>query len=134
MTESQILEILDTWIDRLKLNHWEIIWADLEELPPGAPTSWSTETAQAMAYRSKDYNHSYIVLRDWEKLSRAQANMLIVHELIHLPLRDIENVIDLVDGFLSTGVQNVIREAHDHSVEGAVDWVAQRMIELVGEV
>lgn len=57
-----------------------------------------------------------------------------MHELLHLTTREVEFILDLLDEQLHRDVDTMISRSHRHAVEGAVDRLAYRLVELVEEL
>jgi hypothetical protein len=53
---------------------------------------------------------------------------------LHLVTREVEYVLDLIDSQLHRDSQELVERSHRHGVEGAVDRLAYRLVELVEEL
>lgn len=131
MTPAELDEVVRWWIPRLGLGAWAIeVIVDAERWLEQAPTP----DAHAFVWRSNDYDTARVYLNphespDWTPLD---AHEHVTHELVHLLLRDLEQALSLGDGQLHRDVADVIEKAHRHALEGAVDRIAHRLVELAG--
>jgi hypothetical protein len=125
--------IVEWWRPRLGLQHWQLTveWpAERDDDDPDA------ERPKASTWRARDYDEARVSfdphrVGDWD---RREANVLAVHELLHLPTREVEYVLDLIDSHLHRDSQELVERAHRHAVEGAVDRLAYRLVDLVEEL
>lgn len=129
MTRNQLEAIVAEWIPRLGLERWEIkiAWEGWED-------EAEHRDAHAFVWRARDYDQARLYLNptDSKKWSLVEAHVIIVHELLHLATREVEFVLDMVDGYLHRDVDQAVARAHRHAVEGVVDRLAYRLVELVG--
>jgi hypothetical protein len=128
VTRSEMERIVRWWQPRLGLTHWklDIEWAPLTEDEDEKPP-------HASMWRARDYEEGRLTLDerqtvDWD---RCRANTVVVHELLHLVTRETEYVLDLIDSHLHRDSQELVERAHRHAVEGAVDRIAYRFVEIV---
>jgi hypothetical protein len=83
----------------------------------------------------RDYNEAKLfVCTDFHEWSDEKTNQVIVHELLHLPTRDVEYILTAIEDMLHRDVDKVISETHRHHVEGAIDFLAYRFVEIGGVV
>lgn len=129
MDYDELRRIVKWWIPKLKLEAWEIeVTEDQDAFVGGVEQSH----AEAHTERSKDYDLATIsfnktLLENWDNKT---ANRNVVHELLHLVTREVELIMDLLETQLHRDVESVILYAHRHAVEGAVDRLAARFVEM----
>jgi hypothetical protein len=132
LTEQELNDLVAEWQDRLGLQNWDIrvVWGD------EAAEFWSDvadkEDKHACCWRAKSYDRAKIYFNpEHEKWEQREAAVNVVHELLHCVLRDIEFVIDQFDGLLLRDVDRVITDTFQHHVEGAVERLANRFVDLM---
>lgn len=132
MIRDELVErVLREWQRRLKLDYWDIKLELDESEPQGR--SWE-DHEHAAIWRSRDYFMATLRLHPnfRENWTVKELNINIVHELLHLLTREVENILDLTDGQVHRDVQTVIDQTFSHSLEGAVDNLAHRFVEIGG--
>lgn len=134
MTHAELDALLRKWQRRLGLDAWRIElvidplrWAEQRDPDSGA---------DAFVWRSNDYDSARVYLNpddvaEWD--ARTAADM-VVHELVHLALRDLEHVVDLVAPLVSRDVYGVVRSAAQHELEATVDRLARQLVSLEAEL
>lgn len=125
--------LVRVWARRLGVDRWEL------ELHLDDPAGWASlhkpEDTDASVHRSRDYDTATFWLDPgWREWPARKLEATIVHELLHLATRDMEHVLDLLDGMVHRDVENVIAEAYRHAVEGAIDRLSYRLVDLVDEL
>jgi hypothetical protein len=131
LTHEDAAQVLEIWKARLCLDHWQIEFKE-GDLPEDE--TWS-EHRQAFIWRSRDYNTATLHLNpNFTEWNRRKLNLNIVHELLHLVTREVEFILDQLETLLHRDVDRVIGDGHRHAVEGAVDFLSYRFVELGGEV
>lgn len=112
------------WQGRLGLSAWDVR-VDWDE-----PAS---EEANATMQYLHDYDRSTVRFGEdvlgWE---RVFLNRIVVHELLHLHLRDVDRVVADLDGLLHRDVQDQVSKRYEHELEGLVDRLACRLVEIGG--
>lgn len=134
MTREQIAEIVDTWVPRLGLEHWEItVHWEPHPLDADDPPSFDTHD-KAWVHRARDYDEArmYFNEKAMEYWTARDAHATVVHELLHLVTRDVEFVLDMLDEMLHRDVDTLVMRAHRHAVEGAIDRLAYRIVDMMG--
>lgn len=123
MSKKALLEILDAWRERLHLDRWEI---EVEfDHPEYAPADVYATIKPHDAYDSAKLK----IAPGWEKWDRPHANRVVVHELCHLLLRDVDEV-----ALRALADENDFqRETYLNAQESTVERICQRFISLVGE-
>ena len=120
MTQKQVERIVWEWQKRLGLATWDL------RINFAEPCH---EEADATMTRSNTYERGELRLdKDWGKWSKPWANQIIVHELVHLLTRDIE------ESFKPAEPSPVVSKLQDRAVEQFVDKLAYRLVEIGGVV
>lgn len=113
---------LRVWIDRLGLGHWDIVldW----ETP-------SDEGTYAQCWRASDYDRATIhVCPEWASYSREFLEPILVHELLHVSLRDVSRANDFALKAVedNTVANNIAVAAWKRAEEGVVDRLARALV------
>lgn len=135
MTRKGIEEAVAFWTPRLGLTHWDIqiVW-DQKEWERETEGSEHSETCESMIWRPRDYDTAklYVNPGKFKSWSRAKTHQIIVHELLHLVTREVDFILDLLETNLHRDVDTAVTLSHKHAVEGMVDRLAYRLVELAG--
>lgn len=124
MTQRKLETIVRLWQRRLGLGTWEL---EIDFETPAA------DSHLAEMSQSRDYDEGTLRLEsEWQKWPTRKAHQVVVHELLHVVLRDLELYEVLLEGQLHRDVDSVVRRAHKHHLEQAVDRLAYRFVELAG--
>lgn len=70
----------------------------------------------------------------WPSWSREFLNRIVVHELLHLLTRDIDEVVGDAEDQVHRDAATLLRRRYDHEIEGFVDGLAYRLVEIGGVV
>lgn len=112
------------WQGRLGLSAWDVR-VDWDE--PAGPD------ANAETRYLNDYDRATVRFApDVSGWSPEFLNRIVVHELLHLHLRDVDRVVADVDGFLHRDVFSQVEKRYEHESEGLVDRLAYRLVEIGG--
>ena len=125
MTRKQIEATVSEWQTRLGLDGWKIAvqYADM----PGE------EWAKIEPFSA--YDHATLTVSvGYMNWTPAVANVTIVHELLHLLVRDIDAVVEDARSQLHPQASVQVEKRYEHEVEGFVDRLAARIVELGGVV
>lgn len=123
MTIAHLRKILHELQTSLLLNDWQIT---IEDAP-------CPDGSHARVYREDDYYTARIeVAAKAPSWSEWQARYYLAHELLHVRFRDVDTVIDdmLPICGMHRDVDDVLKAAHKHAMEGAVDQVARTIADL----
>lgn len=124
LTEARLRRIVTVWCERLALTNW-VVNVDFAEP--------ALEEADATTWRSNSYDRATIRLApEWRVWSVITANRLIVHELLHLITRDIDRVFASVEPEIGTQAWKLLDDRYDHEIEGLVDRLAVRLVNIAG--
>lgn len=122
MTKGQLDWLVRVWQVRLGLERWEV------------GIDWSKPCADenvAEAERSQFYDSAKVrVEPGWAKWSPEYAEATIVHELLHMLHRDVDQAVYDIDGQLQRDAWIMAERRYRHAMEGFVDRMAQRLVEL----
>ncbi|HSE44967.1 MAG TPA: hypothetical protein VLA89_06530 [Gemmatimonadales bacterium] len=121
MKEKKLLELVGHWQEFLGLSHWEI----------GVDFDTATD-ANATVWRPHYYDKGVVITlnSEWRTWDSQRANEIIVHELLHLVLRDLEVAMDSVERLVPKKAWVALNARFDHEIEGAVDRLALKFVEL----
>jgi hypothetical protein len=117
VTRRQLECVVAAWQSRLKLESWRlrVVWDE-----PCSPD------ADATMWRSNQYERAELRFTPgWPKWDREFANLIVAHEMCHLLTRDVEESMKISRDGLGEFVQ-------DREIEGLVDRLAHRFVELGG--
>lgn len=129
LTRKDIETIVSTWQERLNMKHWTItvVWDE--------KTDADTSEAHATAWRSKSYDEATFHFNpEFDSWDRQKANVVSVHELLHCLGRDVESFWDAIEGQLHKDVDSVAMKIFEHNLEGFIDRLAYRLVEIGGPV
>lgn len=122
MTKVQLERIVRMWVPRLGLERWkiEIKWDEAAD-----PDAYASITPSAY--------YDTATLRfatDFGKWERDMAEQTVVHELLHLTHRDIDEVVNDLDGQLHRDAAILLERRYKQALEQFVDRMAARLVEL----
>jgi hypothetical protein len=128
MSRTQFERILRLWQKRLGLETWhlEVDW----EKP-------ASEDADASTWRSNNYDRAILYLDpawvSWERDRGIEfVHRIVVHELLHLVFRDVDELVDSLDGQMHRDVCAMVDKRYHHEIEGLCDRLAYRLVGMVG--
>lgn len=143
MDRGQIIEVLTAWQHRLGLNGWTIAvtWPDKNPEVNGHPchmkilsstfymratlevglTSLDVESMPDCI--EKDVIANGIMTHDH------YVEVSLVHELLHLALRDIMRTAELVDQEIHPNVRTLLEDTRQRSEEATVEAIAQALVQ-----
>lgn len=124
MTRAYVERCVRVWQERLGLQAWDVsvTW----DVPPSEDSNATTR------YRH-DYDRADISFEEaFGSWSREFLNRIVVHELLHLHLRDVDRVVDDLDGLLHRDVFSQVDKRYWHESEGLVDRLSYRLVEIGG--
>jgi hypothetical protein len=116
--------LVEDWAVRLNLQHWDIkvMWDE--------PADQKIDTANII----RDYDYAKIHLAgNWPTWSKDIAQRTIVHELMHLVTRDLEQVCADMEEVLGRLAWAVFEKRHNHELEAVVDRMATVLVFLGGD-
>lgn len=124
MTKAGLERILRVWCDRLPLDSWDVSmdW-------DAAPDSGS----RACVWLPTDYHRARIgVTSEFGSWSDLEANQTMVHELMHVLLRDLSTVAEHSAGLLGGQAEALSYKQWRHAEEGLVEAMAFALVDTVG--
>lgn len=126
LTERQAERIIRGWQKRLGLEGWrvEIRWDEPAD-----------EDDNAKIWRSCFYDDARLYLsKEWPTWPRERFEKTVIHELLHLCHRDIDEAWNDLDGQLHRDAYTVASARWKQEIEGMVDRLAFRLLEFGGPV
>jgi hypothetical protein len=130
VTERELNQILRRWQRRMGLERWQI------ELDLEKPTESFGENDWHWAELARSNNYEEATIRlhpEWRSWSAEKAEHHLVHELVHVWTRDLEETLKLVDFHVPHAVHTLIQEAFAQRLEAAVDLIARRLVVIADE-
>lgn len=142
MKKKWVERVVARWVKLLKLEAWElqVIWPDKDgvykewpENEEGFP-KFDDKQAYAAVWQAKDYDNAriYVNTDKWASTGNRVLEATIIHELLHIVTREAEFVLHMIDGMLQREVDEMVGRAHEHALEGIVDRLAFRLLEIAG--
>lgn len=87
--------------------------------------------ANATVWRSDSYDKAVLYLHpEWRTWGDNQSNQILVHELLHLVMRDLEEAYYGVESLVSDTTWEALHHRFNHEMEGAVDRLATQLVNL----
>lgn len=121
MTRRQLEARIRQWQSRLGLAPWEIVVEHADE-----PTdAWAT-TKSSPQYRRSTLTFDPAL----REAGAPKADLIIVHELLHVLMRDVDESFEAVAGQLHPQAVDLAAKRYYHAVEGFVDALAGAIIAL----
>ena len=126
---QRLARIIAAWAGRLRLDAWdlEVLWDEEPEDPE----------ALASVSPSDLYDQAQLRFRrDWMTHSNHELNRIVVHELMHVLFRDLGNAARSihVTGCTTADARALWHDRCNDAEEGLIDRLANRFVELAGEV
>lgn len=124
--QAYLERVLATWVVRLRLTHWEIdiVW--------GAK---ALDGEEANVSVDDNYDVAHIkVSSSFTRWSKREANVTIVHELVHVMQRGIDCAVNGLEARMKTETWDVWLDRYDHEKEGLTERTAQALVDLGGVV
>lgn len=131
MTKGQIERAVKVWQQRLGLDGWDVGVSWVKDPVTGIGCS---DDADMTTWRASTYDRA-VIYPSVEKFGSwpdDMTNRLVVHELLHLSTRDVDQVVASIEGQVHPDVYRMIDKRYDHEIEGLVDRLAYRLVELAG--
>lgn len=123
MTKPKVEQAVRTWQTRLGLDGWTIR-VEFAEAPDSAYAEVKPEAAYDNAVLTISPAHV-----NW---TPELANQTIVHELLHLLTRDLDAVVEDARAQLHPQASAQVEKRYEHEIEGFVDRLALRIVEIAG--
>lgn len=135
MTFDELDLLLRTWQRRLGLDLWRIELV-VDRLRWAEQVRSRGEGFDATVWRSSDYDTARVYLDPAaaEGWSPTEAADYIVHELVHLALRELDVVADLVEPLVSRDAFDLLHASYLHALESTVDRLARQLVALDAEL
>lgn len=127
MDREELQEIVEFWRKQLGLFTWDITY----DWPEGEASSDSDDAPYASVWRSRDYQTAKLWFNwNFPTWTRFEAHWHVCHELLHLVTREMEFILTSIEDMLHRDVYQVVKESHHHQVEGVIDFMAHRLLEM----
>jgi hypothetical protein len=124
ITRKQVERTLRVWQTRLGLQTWDIK-IDWEKS--------AGDDINASTYRLNTYDRATLCFDTaYVNWSKEFLNQTVVHELLHLVTRDLDRVFADFEISAHPEAYRVLDKRYDHEIEGVVDRLANRIVEIGG--
>lgn len=131
LTPEEIAERVEAWkkrLDLLGISHWrldEVILVDDGEMPGGARADAAAAVFIPDRYdRCRFYfNNAYL-----DDASSADIDQSIVHEWLHVAMRDFDQALGVVEGWMPDQTYSDWEDRVNHEREGLVDRLAWQIV------
>ncbi len=143
MNRAYAEQLVSRWVGILGLTTWHIhvVWPENAHLWPENDDDFGKfgKDDYAAVWRPKDYETArlYIneeLLTSFRPDAHLTLEVAIVHELLHLVTRDIEGILDQLEGQLHRDVRDVIETVFSHNLEAAVDRLAYSLVRFSNSI
>lgn len=122
MTEKQRNDMVTKWKKNLRLDHWLIEIVDEEP---------DNQDALASVMPAESYDRATIrFASSWPEWPPAFAERVVVHELLHIVFRDLVEAEQSIYDALSHDARVLYSRRLDHELEGVIDRLAERFVEV----
>lgn len=142
VTHQQIIEMLAVWQKRLGLSEWTIAvtWSDDNPEVDGHACHMKVTRSQFYKRATLDIGPTAIsftnlpdciekdVIANGIYTHLEYVEISIVHELLHLSLRDLMRATELAEQELHPSVRSIVGEAQQQAEEGIVEQLAQALV------
>ena len=122
MTEKQRNDTITKWKKNLRLDHWLIEVVDEEPDNPDA-------LASVMPAESYD-RATLRFASSWPDWPPSFAERVVVHDLLHIVFRDLVEAEQTIYDALSHDARVLYSRRLDHELEGVIDRLAERFVEV----
>lgn len=124
MTKGQVERLVRVWQGRLGLERWDV------------KVDWSKPCADdRVAEVEKSSYYDTGTLRwepGWSKWTAEYAEATVVHELLHLCHRDVDESFADLEGQLQRDAWILSERRYRQAMEGFIDRTASRLVEIAG--
>jgi hypothetical protein len=122
VTQKQFEQYVAEWQTRLGLERWQLTHSWEKPLVRGA---------NAVITRSSSYDTASLrVARDWQSWPADKLAWNVVHELLHLHMRDVDQTVAPVKDALHPDAWAMFNARYEHEIEGVIDRLAARIVEI----
>jgi hypothetical protein len=121
LSRSAVELLVATWQQRLQLTHW-VVKLDWESLLDPA-------VDRAMITRDNPYDVATLQLAStWPSWTNRELTLIVVHELVHLVTRDMEEAAEVVEPLLGESGKTLWSARWTHELEAVVDKFATLIV------
>lgn len=125
-TREIIQEMVADWVPRLGLSHWLIGFAWDQEV--GKPDD---DRKEAVCTIADDYDQCTIqISKGFERWPLDWAEWVVVHELVHIAMRDVSDSVGRATEYLSEQAKALADACFVHAEEGFVDRISYSLVTL----
>lgn len=114
--------LVGAWMPRLGLTHWKVKVNWNKAADEDADASTDLETPYDLA--------TIRFATAWDTWAPDYAETVVVHELLHLVTRDMEEAVGLAFEALPKPARKLAESWHHHELEGVVDRIASSLVAL----
>lgn len=130
ITPIQLAKRIERWgktLASLGVAHFEFTVHLVDDVPPDG-------SGQAAAWVSNDYDmvRFYFQHEHIEECTEGQLDQTIVHEWLHIAMRDYDSVTELVETWMPEATYTQWEQMLKHEREGIVDRIATVIVQLHG--
>lgn len=128
MTGKQLKARVMFWREILRLENWDMmieVVTEFEEEP----------AARAKCLNEDDYDDTTLTFhQDWlNSATPEERDTVIVHELLHVMMRDFDDSIERIDNQLAKPVADLWHDSVRHERENLVDRLSKVIVHLHSE-
>ena len=135
MTKADIERIVSVWQERLGLSHWDIKvrWEMPVSKGDDAEIRVHQDYEQASMRIQQDTDPAStpptVPFTTW---TEKQANLVVVHELLHVFEKETRRPAESLEDVLSSSSYTMFWSWYEHGAENWVDRLAARIVEMGG--
>lgn len=122
MTREGIETLVAEWLPRMHLSHWKVTidWSKPVE-----------DDTAALVEREDTYDITTMRFSaEYPTWTEQYAEWTVVHELMHLVTRDLEQAVEASHDSLPAAARKLADARFEHELEGVVDRTARVLVEL----
>lgn len=123
---AERIELWQSRLARLGIGHWRIDAVHVDDETPGGPRANAT-VRPSYHYDSCEFwfKHDYV-----DNASEAELDETIIHEWLHVFMRDFDRAVESVEDQLAAAVRDIWDEHVDHEREQLIEAMARQIYEL----
>ncbi len=123
MTPAQLKKRVAVWQQRMNLQHWRLT-VDITDEPRGKPSAAAGVTYSAFYDKADLEFQTELIAHE----SVHEIDCTIVHELVHIQLRDLDQTLWSITAHLAAPAEDVYEKAIERATEGFVDRIARVIV------
>lgn len=126
MTDSEFCAMFGEWVKRLGLSHWRI---NLNLSVPAA--EMETDSSIATVTTHGAYDEADIgFIEGWSAWDDDKIERTMVHELVHLHLRDLDNMLDVASETMRPSGRKMFDALSHAAMENLVERMTNVLVDL----